>query len=103
MPTYEERLTNLEQAFTEHKPFLQNIAYELAIVKGIVSSQIKTTEQLKTNINSTNSRLDKQAGSLDLIEKKLNEHNKTLTQILTLLTTKTTTEETSETTKEEKK
>ena len=47
MPTQEERLTALEQTTAEYRPVLQNIAYELTMVKGLTIDQVRITQQLR--------------------------------------------------------
>ncbi len=71
MPTQEERLTALEQTTTEYRPVLQNIAYELTMVKGLTVDQIGITQELRQNMNDVKERLTR-------IEEQL-------TTILTLL------------------
>ena len=45
MPTQEERLTALEQTTAEYRPVLQNIAYELTMVKGLTIDQVGITHE----------------------------------------------------------
>ncbi len=65
MPTQEERLTALEQTTTEYRPVLQNIAYELTMVKGLTVDQIGITQELRQNMNDVKERLTR-------IEEQLN-------------------------------
>ena len=65
MPTQEERLTVLEQATAEYRPVLQNIAYELTMVKGLTIDQIGITRELRQNMSSVQERLTR-------IEEQLN-------------------------------
>ena len=65
MPTQEERLTALEQTTTEYRPVLQNIAYELTMVKGLTIDQIRITQGLGQNMNDVQERLTR-------IEEQLN-------------------------------
>ncbi len=51
MPTQEERLTALEQTTMEYRPVLQNIAYELTMVKGLTIDQIGITQELRQNMS----------------------------------------------------
>ena len=71
MPTQEERLTALEQASAEYRPVLQNIAYELTMVKGLTIDQVGITRELRQDMSNVK-------GQLTRIEEQLNT-------ILTLL------------------
>ena len=71
MPTQEERLSTLEQTTAEYRPVLQNIAYELTMVKGLTIDQIGITQELRRNMSDVKERLTR-------IEEQLNT-------ILTLL------------------
>ena len=57
MPTQEERLTALEQTTTEYRPVLQNIAYELTMVKGFTIDQIRVTQELRQSMSDAQERL----------------------------------------------
>ncbi len=65
MPTQEERLTALEQTTTEYRPVLQNIAYELTMVKGLTIDQIRITQELGQNMSDVQEPLTR-------IEEQLN-------------------------------
>lgn len=65
MRTQEERLTALEQTTTEYRPVLQNIAYELTMVKGLTIDQIRITQELGQNMSDVQERLTR-------IEEQLN-------------------------------
>ena len=65
MATQEERLTALEQTTMEYRPVLQNIAYELTMVKGLTIDQIRITQGLGQNMNDVQERLTR-------IEEQLN-------------------------------
>jgi len=65
MPTHEERLTALEQTTAEYRPVLQNIAYELTMVKGLTIDQIGITQELRHNMGDVQERLTR-------IEEQLN-------------------------------
>jgi hypothetical protein len=71
MPTQEERLTALAHTTAEYRPVLQNIAYELTMVKGSSIDQIGITQELRQKISDVKERLAR-------IEEQLNT-------ILTLL------------------
>ena len=47
MPTQEERITSLEQTTQEYRPVLQNFAYELSMVKGLIITQTGITQELR--------------------------------------------------------
>ena len=65
MPTQEERLSALEQTTREYRPVLQNIAYELTMVKGLTIDQIRITQGLGQNMSDVQERLTR-------IEEQLN-------------------------------
>lgn len=65
MPTQEERLTVLEQTTAEYRPVLQNIAYELTMVKGLTIDQVGITQELRQNMSSVQEQLTR-------IEEQLN-------------------------------
>jgi len=57
MATQEERITALERATAEYRPVLQNIAYDLTMVKGLTVDQISITQELKQNMSDVKERL----------------------------------------------
>lgn len=59
MPTQEERLTALEQITREYRPVLQNFAYELTMVKGLIIDQTGITQELRLDIAEVMKRLDR--------------------------------------------
>ena len=65
MPTQEERLTVLEQTTAEYRPVLQNIAYELTMVKGLTIDQVGITREFRQNMSDVQERLTR-------IEEQLN-------------------------------
>ena len=67
MPTQEERLTALEQTTTEYRPVLQNIAYELTMVKGLAIDQIGSTQELRQNMSDVKERLTRIEEQLKMI------------------------------------
>lgn len=71
MTIQEERITALERATAEYRPVLQNIAYELTMVKGLTIDQVKNTQELRQSVDDFKEHLA-------LIEEQLNT-------ILTLL------------------
>ena len=68
MPTQEERLIALEQTTREYRPVLQNFAYELTMVKGLVIDQTGITQELRQDISEIGKRLDQTDTRLDRIE-----------------------------------
>jgi hypothetical protein len=67
MPTQEERLTALEQTTAEYRPVLQNIAYELTMVKGLTIDQVRITQQLRQDMSDVKerlSRIEEQLGTI---------------------------------------
>jgi hypothetical protein len=67
MPTQEERLTALEQTTAEYRPVLQNIAYELTMVKGLAIDQIGSTQELRQNMSDVKERLTRIEEQLKMI------------------------------------
>jgi len=67
MPTQEERLSTLEQTTAEYRPVLQNIAYELTMVKGLTIDQIGITQELKRNMSDVKERLTRIEDQLNTI------------------------------------
>jgi hypothetical protein len=67
MPTQAERLTALEQATAEYRPVLQNIAYELTMVKGLTIDQIGITQELRQNTSDVKERLTRIEDQLNMI------------------------------------
>lgn len=67
MPTQEERLTALEQTTTEYRPVLQNIAYELTMVKGLTIDQIGITQELRQNMSDVQGTLDTYRGTTQIL------------------------------------
>jgi hypothetical protein len=65
MPTQEERLTVLEHTIAEYRPVLQNIAYELTMVKGLTIDQVGISQELRQNMSDVKERLTR-------IEEQLN-------------------------------
>ena len=67
MPTQEERLTTLEQTTAEYRPVLQNIAYELTMVKGLTIDQVGITQELRQSMSGVQERLARIEEQLDTI------------------------------------
>ncbi len=68
MPTQEERLIALKQTTREYRPVLQNFAYELTMVKGLIIDQTGITQELRQDISEIGKRLDQTDTCLDRIE-----------------------------------
>lgn len=73
MPTQEERLIALEQPTREYRPVLQNFAYELTVVKGLIIDQTGITQELRQDISEIGKRLDQTDTRLDRIETLLTQ------------------------------
>lgn len=73
MPTQEERITALEQTTREYRPVLQNFAYELTMVKGLIIDQTGITLELKQDMNDVKKRLDSIDTRLDQVETLLTQ------------------------------
>ncbi len=73
MPTQEERLIALEQTTREYRPVLQNFAYELTMMKGLIIDQTGTTQELRQDISEIGKRLDQTDTRLDRIETLLTQ------------------------------
>ncbi len=71
MATQEERITALERATAEYRPVLQNITYELTMVKGLTIDQVSTSQELKRDMSE--------------VKECLTHIEEQLTTILTLL------------------
>jgi hypothetical protein len=67
MPTQEERLTALEQTAAEYRPVLQNIAYELTMVKGLTIDQVRITQELRQDMSEVKERLTRMEEQLNTI------------------------------------
>lgn len=57
MPTQEERIKALEQTTAEYRPVLQNIAYELTMVKGLTIDQVGIIQELRKSMGNVKERL----------------------------------------------
>ena len=71
MPTQEERITALEQRTAEYRPVLQNIAYELTMVKGLTIDQVGITQELRKSMGDVKGRLTGIEGRLTHIDDQL--------------------------------
>jgi predicted nucleic acid-binding Zn-ribbon protein len=82
MPTQEDRITALEQATSEYRPVLQNFAYELSMVKGLIITQTDITQELKRGMNEVKQQLSHIEKHLDQADTRLDRLEILLTQIL---------------------
>ena len=67
MATQDERIATLEQTTAEFRPVLQNIAYELTMVKGLTIDQVGTTRELRQDMSDVKGRLTRIEEQLDTI------------------------------------
>jgi hypothetical protein len=67
MPTQEEHITVLEQTTAEYRPVLQNIAYELIMVKGLTIDQVGISQELKRDMSKVKERLTHIEEQLNII------------------------------------
>ncbi len=58
MPTQEERVIRLEQTTQEYRPVLQNFAYEMTMIKGLIIDQTGITQDLKQDMIEVKERLN---------------------------------------------
>ena len=78
MRTEEERLTALEQTTREYRPVLQNFAYELSMVKGLIITQTEITQELSRDMRDVKIQLTR-------LENRMTRMDEKLDTILTLL------------------
>jgi hypothetical protein len=83
MPTQEERFIALEQTTREYRPVLQNFAYELTMVKGLIIDQTGITQELRQDISEITQELRQ---NISEIGKRLDQTDTRLDRIETLLT-----------------
>lgn len=86
MPTQEERITTLEQTTQEYRPILQNFAYELSMVKGLIIEQTGVTQELRRDVKDVQKRINAIEKRLDQLDTKFDEHTTLLTKQTALLT-----------------
>ena len=67
MATQEERITALERATAEYRPVLQNIAYELTMVKGMTVDHVTISQELKRDMSDVKERLTRIEEQLDTL------------------------------------
>jgi DNA repair exonuclease SbcCD ATPase subunit len=82
MATQEERIAALEQTFSEYRPVLQNFAYELSMVKGLIITQTEITQELRRNMNEVKQQLNHIEKHFDQTDTRLDRLEILLTQIL---------------------
>ncbi len=85
MPTQEERLIALEQTTREYRPVLQNFAYELTMVKGLIIDQTGITQELRQDIQQLRQDISEIGTRLDQMDTRLDRIETLLTQILARL------------------
>jgi len=85
MATQDERITMLEQTTSEYRPVLQNFAYELTMVKGLIITQTSITQELKRDMNDVKIRLTRIEDRITHIEDRMTRMEEQLHTILTLL------------------
>ena len=85
MPTQEERITALERTTSEYRPVLQNIAYELTMVKGMTIDQFGITRELRKDMGEVKERLTGIEERLIHGEERFARMEKQLETILTFL------------------
>jgi len=85
MPTQEERIIMLEQTTKEYRPVLQNFAYELTMVKGLIIEQTSITQELRRDMDDVKAQLTRVEERVTRIEMQMTHMGKQLDTILTLL------------------
>ena len=85
MPTQEERIAALEQTTSEYRPVLQNFAYELSMVKGLIVTQTEITQELRRDMNEVKKRLNQLEAQSDEHTAILKEHTAILSKQTNLL------------------
>ncbi len=78
MRTDQERLTALEEITRDYRPVLQNFAYELTMVKGLIVTQTEITQNLGRDMNDVKVRMTR-------MEERMTRMDEKLDTILTLL------------------
>ncbi len=82
MPTQEERITALERTTREYRPVLQNFAYELIMIKGLVTTQTDIAQELKEDMNASFKQLvDYQIETERQIDTRFNQTDMRLDKI----------------------
>ncbi len=85
MRTEQERLTALEEITRDYRPVLQNFAYELTMVKGLIVTQTEITQNLGRDMNDVKVRLTHMEGQMTHVEDRITRMDEKLDTILTLL------------------
>jgi septal ring factor EnvC (AmiA/AmiB activator) len=85
LPTQEERLSLLEQTVAEYRPVLRDVVYELTIVKGLVTDQVRSSAAVQDQLRQINQRFAEQDRRFDAIDQRLDRLEQQMSQILTLL------------------
>ncbi len=71
MRTEEERLTALEQTTREYRPVLQNFAYELTMVKGLIITQTEITQELSRDMRDVKLQLIRVERHLETMDQRI--------------------------------
>ena len=82
MATQEERIAILEKTTREYRPVLQNFAYEMTMVKGLIIEQTGITQELRRDMDEVKSQLDTNNKHLDTIDTRLERVEILLNQII---------------------
>ncbi len=75
----------LEQTTKEYRPVLQNFAYELTMVKGLIIEQTSITQELRRDMDDVKAQLTRVEERVTRIEMQMTHMGKQLDTILTLL------------------
>ncbi len=89
MRTDQERLTALEEITRDYRPVLQNFAYELTMVKGLIVTQTEITQELGRDMRDVklqSIRIERHLETMDqrigTLEQDMSEVKGLLSQIL---------------------
>ena len=72
MASQDERITTLEQTTSEYRPVLQNFAYEIAMVKGLIVTQTEITQELRRDMKDVKIQLSRIEEQLRIVLRLLN-------------------------------
>ena len=85
MPTHEERLTTLEQTTREYRPVLQNFAYELTLVKGLIVTQTDITQELRIDMKDVKIQLAQVDRHLETMDQRIRKLEQDMSEVKSLL------------------
>ena len=85
MRTEEERLTALEQTTREYRPVLQNFAYELTLVKGLIITQTEITQELSRDMRDVKLQLIHMDRHLETMDKRIGTLEQDMGEVKDLL------------------